>query len=64
METDITDLVISLICAAPTSISPANGADLFWFDEFGVGVGDRVSGLVTQAFFFFLRFSFFFLSLD
>jgi hypothetical protein len=30
---------------AALSITPANGADLYWFDEFGVGVGDHVSGL-------------------
>ena len=31
-------------CAAPSVVTPANGADLYWFDEFNVGVEDHVSG--------------------
>jgi hypothetical protein len=30
---------------AALSVTPANGADLYWFDEFGVEVENHVSGL-------------------
>ena len=56
---------IADLCAAP-SISPTDGADLCWFDEFGVHVGDRVSGSPghgSREFFFFTIFTFFW-SLD
>ena len=54
---------IADLCAAP-SISPTNGADLYWFDEFGVHVGDRVSGPMIQAGFFFITIFTFFWFLD
>ena len=63
VETEMMDFgFIADLCAAP-SISPTNGADLCWFDEFGVHVEDRVSGPPGHGSgggFFFYDFYFFF----
>jgi len=34
--------IIRETATGPFVITPANGADLFWVDEFGVGIGDHV----------------------